>query len=80
MGLQVSSIRYFKTNRGLGYQAKTNHEGVEIHNDGQGGETYLFGQYSLIKPFDNLKVNGRENEWALEELLNLYERSQGIIC
>ena len=41
MGLQVSSIRYFKTNRGLGYQAKTNLDSIYINNDGMGGGTYI---------------------------------------
>ena len=74
MNLVVSSIRYFKTNRGVGYQAKTNLKGVEIANDGIGGCTYLLGKYKDIKPFENL------SEWELEGLLNTYERGQGIIC
>tara|TARA_Y100000361_G_scaffold36289_1_gene30862 strand:- start:802 stop:1026 length:225 start_codon:yes stop_codon:yes gene_type:complete len=74
MNLKVRSIRYFKTNRGVGYQAKTNLKGVEIANDGIGGCTYLLGKYKDIKPFENL------SEWELEELLNTYERGQGIIC
>ena len=35
----VKSVRYFETNRGLGYEAKTN-EG-SIWNDGNGGPTYF---------------------------------------
>ena len=39
----VKSVRYFETNRGLGYEAKTN-EG-SIWNDGNGGPTYFEPQY-----------------------------------
>ena len=69
--LKVKSIRYFKTNRGLGYQAKTNIKGIEILNDGQGGGTYLEGKYSKL-----LSLNLEEKtERELEHLLNLYEKS-----
>ena len=80
--LKVKSIRYFKTNRGLGYKAKTNVTGLEILNDGQGGGTYLDGAYSLRKPFENvLSVRGVRNyEQELEELLNVYERSIRVAC
>ena len=74
MNLQVSNIRYFKTNRGVGYQAKTNLKGVEIANDGMGGCTYLLGKYKDIKPFENL------TEWDLERILDVYEKSKGVIC
>jgi hypothetical protein len=76
MNLEVSSIRYFKTNRGIGYQAKTNLKGVQICNDGIGGETYLETQ----TPKRENKELYELSEWDLEELLNTYERSQGIIC
>jgi hypothetical protein len=76
MNLQVNSIRYFKTNRGLGYQAKTNIKGIEILNDGQGGGTYLEGKYSKL-----LALNLEEKtERELERMLDVYERSQGVIC
>ena len=32
--MEVTNVRYFETNRGLGYQCKTNIKGVEIWNDG----------------------------------------------
>ena len=76
MKLEVSSIRYFETNRGVGYQAKTNLKGVEILNDGQGGETYLETQ----TPKRENKELYELSEWDLENILNVYERSQGIIC
>lgn len=39
--LKVTSIRYFDTRRGLGYQCQTNWDKVEVWNDGCGGETFL---------------------------------------
>tara|TARA_R100000781_G_scaffold114057_1_gene83950 strand:+ start:1323 stop:1547 length:225 start_codon:yes stop_codon:yes gene_type:complete len=39
--LKVTSIRYFNTRRGLGYQCKTNVKGIEIWNDGNGGGTFI---------------------------------------
>ena len=37
--MKVKSVRYFKTRRGLGYEAKTD-KGT-IWNDGNGGGTYF---------------------------------------
>jgi hypothetical protein len=65
--LKVKSIRYFETNRGTGYQAKTNIPGVEIVNDGTGGATYVKGMYAKTKPYEDL----RERE--LENLLDQFE-------
>lgn len=39
--LKVTSVRYFETNRGVGYECKTNMDDVEILNDGNGGGTYV---------------------------------------
>lgn len=69
MNLEVSSIRYFETNRGVGYQAKTNLKGVEILNDGQGGETYLETQ----TPKRENKELYNLSEWELEALLDTFE-------
>jgi len=67
--LKVKSIRYFETNKGLvGYQCKTNIDGVEICNDGMGGATYLDGAFKYTKNFEHL------SEWQLEELIDEYER------
>jgi hypothetical protein len=41
--LKVTSVRYFETRRGLGYECKTNIPNVTIWNDGMAGGTY-FGQ------------------------------------
>ena len=59
--MKVTSVRYFQTNRGLGYQCKTNIEGIEICNDGNGGATYLDGAYKYTKNFDHLSESDLEN-------------------
>lgn len=66
--LKVTSIKYFETRRGLGYQCKTNKQGVEIWNDGQGGGTYLTG-----RKIDSLNNYNHLTEFELEDLINEYE-------
>ena len=65
--MKVKSIRYCKTRRGLGYEAKTD-EG-SIWNDGGGGATYFEPDYPKYKmsEFNHL------TEWDLEELIDIYE-------
>jgi len=66
--MKVTSVRYFETNKGLvGYQCKTNIDGVEICNDGVGGATYLDGAFKYTKNFEHL------SEGQLEELIDKYE-------
>ena len=65
--LEVTSIRYFETRRGLGYECQTNNRLVQIWNDGQGGSTYLYGDAYNIKFYKELC------EWDLEELIDKYE-------
>ena len=43
MQIAVTSIRYYKTRNGVGYECNTNLEGVNIYNDGHGGGTFLQG-------------------------------------
>ena len=71
MELEVSSTRYFKTNRGIGYQAKTNLKGVQILNDGNGGETYL----ETETPKRENKELYKLTECELEDLITDYEIS-----
>ena len=66
--MRVTNIRYFETNRGLGYQCKTNIKGIEIWNDGNGGATYLDGAYKYTKNFEDL------SESYLENLIDKYEK------
>lgn len=76
MDLICKGIRYFKTNRGVGYQCKTNVKGVEILNDGMGGETYI----ETKAPKREHKELYKLTEWELESILDKYERSKNIIC
>lgn len=64
MELQVTNVRYFQTNRGLGYECKTNIEGVSIWNDGLGGGTYLH-------TYKNAFIKFTEDQ--LEQLIDKYE-------
>lgn len=59
--LQVTGVRYFRTNRGLAYTCTTNIKGVTIENDGNGGGTYT-------QPYSS-----KYTELELEELINQYE-------
>jgi hypothetical protein len=65
--MKVVSIRYFKTNKGVGYQCKTNIKGVEICNDGVGGATYIDGAFS------DRKLIKKYNEQELEDLIDAHE-------
>lgn len=66
--LQVTSVRYFDTRRGIGYECKTNISNVEIWNDGMGGPTF-------IAPSREAKVMGFYDlsESQLESLIDKYE-------
>tara|TARA_B100000029_G_scaffold40251_3_gene37618 strand:- start:2836 stop:3012 length:177 start_codon:yes stop_codon:yes gene_type:complete len=56
--MKVTSIKYFETSRGVGYEAKTD-EGV-IWNNGDGGATYHIPDVGL-------------DEFQLEELIDVFE-------
>ena len=64
--ITVKSVRYFETNRGLGYEAKT--DKGSIWNDGNGGPTYF-------EP--NSKHHNNDfshlSEWDLESFIDFYE-------
>ena len=64
----VKSVRYFETNRGLGYEAKTN-EG-SIWNDGMGGCTYFEAKYPKFSNKDFAHLS----ECDLESFINIYEK------
>tara|TARA_Y100001973_G_C5166444_1_gene316465 strand:+ start:539 stop:769 length:231 start_codon:yes stop_codon:yes gene_type:complete len=67
--LNVTNVRYFKTVKGMvGYECQTNVNGLSICNDGNGGATFLQGDWEDIKPFYHL------DEFQLEMLINNYER------
>jgi len=69
--MKVTRVRYFKTNRGVGYQCQTNIKGIEICNDGMGGATYIDGA------FQNIKLLKDYTEWELEDLIDEYEKLNG---
>lgn len=75
--LRVISVRYFETNRGLGYQAKTNVDGIDICNDGTGGCTYLDGSAKVIADYKNLDWDSDGAGDKLEVLIDQYE---GVTC
>jgi len=72
--LKVTSIRYFKTRRGLGYQAKTNVDGVEIWNDGMGGCTFLEGDNA--HKYKHLDWDGEDK---MDGLIDEYEKIQEAV-
>ena len=65
--LEITSIRYFETARGLGYECQTNKMNVRIWNDGQGGETYMPPYFPFTKKYMNM------NENELEALIDDFE-------
>jgi len=65
--LKVTNVRYFETNKGLGYECKTSVKDLYICNDGNGGGTYISSATKLAKPYQTL------SEWDLEGLINKYE-------
>ena len=67
--LKITKVRYFKTRRGVGYECNTNHQGVKVWNDGQGGETYIT-ETNPSRHYDYL------NEWDLEQLIDIYENKK----
>ena len=80
--LKVTSVRYFETNRGLGYECKTNMDDVEILNDGNGGGTYVSPPHveKIIRQADDFKNNrytklgyGHTLENYLENKIDEYE-------
>ncbi len=77
--LQVKSVRYFKTRRGLGYECRTNLKSISIWNNGTGGPTFIDGNeytkdYRLVRKYSEVY-----NEYALEKLIDDYESKGGVI-
>jgi hypothetical protein len=71
--LQVTSVRYFETRRGLGYECKTNVRGISIWNDGDGGHTYVDGNEYTKNYFIVLDYSAKYSEKQLEELIDKHE-------
>ena len=72
--MEVKSIRYFETNRGLGYEAKT--DKGSIWNDGNGGDTYFEPDYN--KGYKRSQFN-HLSESDLEKLIDVYEIKIGTL-
>ena len=66
--LKVTSVRYFETRRGTGYQVKTNVDGIEIWNDGEGGPIFLEGSARDLLPYKHL------TEDDLHKLIDEFEK------
>lgn len=66
--LKVTSVRYFETRRGLGYECQTNKDGVTIWNDGMGGISFIQGTWSKIKKYQHLR------DLHLEEMIDEFEQ------
>ena len=64
--MKVTSIRYFETSRGVGYEAKTK-EG-SIWNDGDGGPTYFRGNTP-----ETHSEFCRVDEFELEAFIDTFE-------
>jgi hypothetical protein len=78
--LTVTSVRYFETRRGLGYEAKTSVPGVSIWNDGMGGGTYVSSSLSYFNHgdfhktfFPDITYGSIDYENALEEVISIHE-------
>jgi hypothetical protein len=74
--LKVVDIRYYKTRRGVGYQCRTNIQGVEICNDGDGGPTFVDG-YKLATSA-GVRRERLDDEWHLESLIDEHEKEKEL--
>ena len=69
--LIVTGVKYFKTIDGMvSYECSTNVDGLTICNKGNGGATYLYGLWELVKPYYSI------DEFQLEDLINKYESNK----
>jgi hypothetical protein len=69
LALEVTSVRYFQTRRGTGYEASTNVSAITIWNDGDGGATYIdWDCPTQYKKYQHL------TESELESLIDEYEK------
>ena len=68
--MKVKSVRYFETNRGLGYEAKT--DKGSIWNDGNGGCTYFEPNYPKYKRSEFTHLT----EDDLEGMIDIFEKEK----
>tara|TARA_R110002110_G_C12966346_1_gene672104 strand:- start:66 stop:296 length:231 start_codon:yes stop_codon:yes gene_type:complete len=70
--MKVTKVRYFKTNRGVGYEATTNYGA--IWNDGNGGGTYYEPKHNQDGSIPEKYRKYRElPEGELEKMIDIYE-------
>lgn len=74
--LKVVDVRYYKTRRGVGYQCRTNIQGVEICNDGNGGPTFVDGYKMAARA--GVRRERLDDEWHLESLIDEYEQEKEL--
>lgn len=76
MQIEVTSIRYYKTRNGVGYECNTNLDGVRIYNDGHGGGTFLQGYGTVRRAGASKQELYRiTDENHLERLIDDFEES-----
>jgi hypothetical protein len=71
--LKVTGVRYFETRRGLGYECKTNINGLLIWNDGNGGGTFLDCDFQNMNRRELAQYEEEFSETDLEHLIDVYE-------
>ena len=76
MTLKVTNVRYYNTRRGVGYECKTNIDGVKIWNEGNGGNTFVEGYKIAVR--SGIKKERLDDEWHLESLIDDYEHEQEL--
>ena len=74
--LKVVGVRYYNTRRGVGYECKTNIDGVKIWNEGNGGGTFVEGYKIAVR--SGIKKERLDDEWHLESLIDDYEHEQEL--
>jgi len=75
--LKVTSLRYFETRRGVGYECKTNIPNVTIWNDGMGGFTYFDIDTDAIK-LNGLLSDIQKDQDHMESLIDDYEYNKSF--
>ena len=70
--MKVTKVRYFKTRRGIGYEATTNYG--TIWNDSMGGDTYYEPNYNQDGSVPEIYKKYRGlHEDELEKMIDIYE-------
>tara|TARA_R110002110_G_scaffold185473_1_gene392572 strand:+ start:229 stop:462 length:234 start_codon:yes stop_codon:yes gene_type:complete len=73
--MKVTSVRYFETNRGLGYEAKT--DKGSIWNDGCGGCTYFDADHPKYHNKDFTHLSEDDLEAKIDEFEGVKRDEEG---